>query len=130
MKKIILLIAIMNICLMGCVEKQQDAKVDPDLCLAWYNRGLSNMDNPEREFKNAIKADPQYSPPYYWLASYYCKANRKKESIEYFEKYLRVVDRHDPQEKDRIEMAKCFISEMKAGNDDYISIIGKALSKE
>jgi len=88
------------------------------------------MDNPEREFKNAIKADPQYSPSYYWLASYYCKAKRKKESIEYFEKFLQVVDERDPQQKDRIEMAGHFIRELKAGNGDYNSIVGKALSKE
>jgi len=88
------------------------------------------MDNPEREFKNAIKADPQFSPPYYWLASYYCKAKQKEESIECFEQYLQIVDKNDPQEKDRIEMAGYFIRELKAGNGDYNSIVGKALSKE
>ena len=127
MKKFFLSMLLVSICLMGCSEKQQDAET---LCLTWYNRGLSNMDNPERYFKNAIKADPQFSPPYYWLASYYCKAKRKEESIEYFEKYLQVVDENDPHQKDRIEMAGYFIREMKAGNDDYNSIIEKALGKE
>lgn len=118
---------VVAICLLGCSENYRDART---LCISWYIRGLGHMDNPEREFKNAIKADPQYSPPYYWLASYYCKTKRKKESIEYFEKFLQVVDERDPQQKDRIEMAGYFIRELKAGNDEYISIIGKALSKE
>lgn len=101
--------------------------LDTTLYLSWYNLGLISMDNPEQYFKNAIKANPEFSPPYYWLASYYCKHRKKKEAIEYFEKYLQVADKN---EKDRIEMARCFIKEMKAGNDDYNSIIGKALSKE
>jgi len=124
MKKYFLSVLLVSICLMGCAEKRQATAID------WYNRGLSHMDNPEREFKNAIKADPQFSPPYYWMASYYCKAKRRKESIVYFQKFLQVVDESDPHQKDRIEMAKCFIKEMEAGNDDYNSIIGKALSKE
>lgn len=175
MKKIILLIAIMNICLVGYARGEQDiadptvfdqlkaeyhltdaqtyellgkaylrqdkdaeaeeyfnkaVSLDPNLYQSWYNLGLLHMDNPERYFKNAIKADPQFSPPYYWLASYYCKSKRKKESIEYFEKFLQVVDENDPQQKDRIEMAGYFIREMKAGNVDYNSIIEKALGKE
>jgi len=175
MKKTILLIAIMIICLMGYVRGEQDeadstafsqlkaeyhltdaqtfellgkaylrqdkdaeaevyfnkaVSLDPTLYLAWYNLGLLKMDNPEHYFKESIKANPEFSPPLYWLGSFYCKVKRKKESIEYFEKYLQVADKNDPQEKDRIGMAKCFIKEMKSGNDDYNSIIGKALSKE
>ena len=127
MKKIILLVVMMSICLMGCIEKQQEAET---LCLTWYNRGLSNMDGPESDFKNAIKANSKFAPPYYWLASFYCRAKREEESIEYFEKYLQVVDKNDPQEKDRIEMAGYFIEEMRSGNMDYDSITNKAMSKE
>jgi len=104
-------------------------KCEKTICLSWYNLGLSNMDNPEHYFKNAIKADPGFSPSYYWLASYYCKHKKKTESIDYFERYLQVVNENDPQEKDRIEMARYFIKEMKAGNIDYNSIIGKAMSE-
>lgn len=104
--------------------------LDPILYLSWYNLGLLNMDmdDPEYYFEEAIEVNPEFSPPYYWLASYYCKAKKKTESIKYFEEYLKVADKDDPQEKDRIEMAGYFIKEMKAGNDDYNSIIEKALS--
>jgi len=118
---------IVSICLLGCSENYRDSRT---LCIDWYNRGLNNMNNPEREFKNAIKADPTYSPSYFWLASYYCKAKRRQESIEYFEKFLQVVDVEDPQQKARIETAGHFIREMKAGNCDYNSIVEKAMSEE
>jgi len=105
-------------------------RCEKTICLSWYNLGLSNMDNPERYFKNAIEADPQFSPPYYWLASYYCKTKKENESIEYFERFLRVADKDDPEEEGRIETAKFFIEELKAGDIDYNSIVGKAMSKE
>jgi len=129
MKKIYFFILIMSIGLMGYAEERQNPKSDPALCLSWYNLGLSNMNNPERYFKNAIKADPEFSPSYYWLASYYCEHKKKKESIYYFEQYLQVADENDPQEKDRIETAKYFIKEMKAGNVDYNLIVEKAFSR-
>jgi tetratricopeptide (TPR) repeat protein len=85
------------------------------------------MSDPRYYFEKAIEADPTFSPPYYWLASYYCKIGRREESIEYFEKFLQVVDECDPHQKGRIDAARCFIGEMKAGNCDYNSIAGKTM---
>lgn len=175
MKKIILLIAMINVCLAGCARGEQDeadstvfsrlkaeyhltdaqtfeligktylrqdkdaeaeeyfnkaVSLDPTLYLSWYNLGLIHMSSPEYYFKEAIRANPRFPAVHYWLGSFYCKVKRTKESIECFGKFLQVADTNDPQEKNRIEMARCFITEMKAGNDGYISIIGKALSKE
>jgi len=104
--------------------------LDHTLYLSWYDLGLLHMGSPEYYFKEAIKANPKFPAVHYWLGSFYCKVKRTKESIECFGKFLQVVDTNDPQEKDRIKTAKCFIRELEAGNDDYISIIGKALSKE
>lgn len=111
---------IVSICLVGCSENYRDSET---LSMSWYNRGLNNLSNPEREFKNAIKADPKFAPPYYWLAYYFCRVERIKESLEYFEKYLQVADRNDPQEKSRIKTAEHFVKEMRAGNTNYDSIM-------
>jgi tetratricopeptide (TPR) repeat protein len=127
MKKRGFLIATIIMCLIGSADKHQDTKT---LCMAWYNHGLKNMDNPESDFQNAIIADPKFAPSYYWLASYYCKAKRKEESIECFKKYLQVVDKNDPIEKDRIKTARFFIKEMRAGNIDYDLIVEKSMSEE
>jgi len=104
--------------------------LDHTLYLSWYNLGLINMGSPESYFKESIKANPKFAAPLYWLGSFYCKRKMNKESIECFEKYLQVVDKNDSQEKDRIEMAGHFIKDMKAGNMDYASIVGKALSED
>jgi hypothetical protein len=98
--------------------------------MEWYNRGLERMDNPTCEFKNAIKTDPTFSPPYYWLGYHFCRVERTKESIEYFEKYLQVVDRKDPQEIQRIKTAECFVKEMRSGIMDYNSIVEASMKKE
>jgi tetratricopeptide (TPR) repeat protein len=100
------------------------------ICFAWYNRGLKHMDNPEIQFKNAIEAYPGFAPPYYWLGYYFCKVKRTKESIEYLEKYLQVVDRNDPQESSRIRTAEYFVKEMRSGDIDYDAIMEKLTSKE
>jgi len=88
------------------------------------------MNNPEREFKNAIKCDATFSPSYYWLGYHFCRVKRIRESLEYFEKYLQVVDKNDPQEKSRIKTAGYFVKEMQSGNTDYNSIMEKSMSME
>ncbi|MDD3662155.1 MAG: hypothetical protein PHG63_03760 [Candidatus Dojkabacteria bacterium] len=128
MKKYLFLIAFI-LFLSGCGRDKQET-VGNVKCLEWYNRGLENMANPEDEFKNAIKADWTFPPSYYWLAYYYCRVKRTKESIEYFEKYLQTVLEDYPQEISRRKTAKHFIREMKAGNTDYDSIVEKSLRGE
>jgi hypothetical protein len=118
---------VVAICLIGCSENYRYART---LCIEWYNRGLNNLSNPEYEFKNAIKADPKFAPPYYWLAYHFCRVERTEESIEYFEKYLQVVDRDDPQEIQRLKTAECFVKEMRSGNVDYNSIVEASMKKE
>lgn len=132
MKKPILFVMMISLCVMGCAEKQRQAETDPATYLSWYNLGLRDLDNPvcERDFKKAIKANPKFSPPYYWLASYYCEHEKIAQSIDYFEHYLRVADENDPQEKDRIKWAGYFIREMRLGNTDYDSITDKAMNKD
>ena len=88
-------------------------RLDPKLYLSWYNLGLLHMDNPELYFKKAIEADSKFAPSYYWLALYYYKQGRATESVEYFEGYLKVVNKNDAIEKDRIKAAGNFIKEIK-----------------
>ncbi len=122
------------------LQKDQDAEaeeyfnkavsLDPNLYQSWYNLGLLHMENPEHYFKEATRANPKFAAPLYWLSSFYCKRKMSKKSIENFEEFLQVVDKSDPQEKDRIEMAGYFIKEMQSGNVDYNSIVDKAMSEE
>ncbi|MFC1667656.1 tetratricopeptide repeat protein [Candidatus Omnitrophota bacterium] len=84
-------------------------QLDPELYLSWYNLGLLHMDNPELYLKKAIEANSKFAPSYYWLALYYSKGDRITESIEYFEEYLKVVDKNDPIEEARIKVAEDYI---------------------
>jgi len=96
-----------------CFERA--AQLNPKLYLSWYNLGLINIDNPELFFKKAIEANPKFAPPYYWLAMYYKQCGKEVESIEYFDRYLKVVDRNDPQEKSRIKVAEDAVKGVKNG---------------
>lgn len=94
-------------------------QLNPKLYLSWYNLGLINMDNSEFFFKKAIEANSKFAPSYYWLALYYHKHGRAAESVEHFEGYLKVVDKNEPIEKDRIKAAGNFIKEIKAENTSH-----------
>jgi len=89
--------------------------LDPTLYFSWYNLGLINMDNPDFFFRKAIETNPKFSPSYYWLAMYYKQCGKEVESIEYFDRYLKVVDRNDPQEKGRIKVAEDAVKGVKNG---------------
>ncbi|MCX5706011.1 MAG: tetratricopeptide repeat protein [Candidatus Omnitrophica bacterium] len=109
---------------------QVAVQLNPSLYLSWYNLGLINMEDPVSYFKKAIKANPKFSPPYYWLGLYYCKSKDNSGSLRYFAQYLNIADKNDPQEKDRIEMAGYIMGEIKAGNIDYDLIMEKAISRK
>lgn len=79
---------------------------DPGLYISWYHLGLLNMDNPEGYFKKAIEINPEFPLSYYWLASYYKNRDKKKEARKYFSLYLETVDRNEPEEQGRIEVAE------------------------
>ena len=87
-----------------CFERA--VQIDQRLFLSWYHLGLINMDSPEAYFKKAIEANPKFPLSYYWLAMYYQQNGKQPESVRFFEKYLQVVDKSDPQEKQRIKVAE------------------------
>jgi len=92
-----------------CFERA--VQLNPTLYLSWYYLGLINIDNPERFFNKAIEANPKFALSYYWLAIYYQQNNKQFESVKFFEKYLQVVDKNDPQEKQRIKVAEEAVEE-------------------
>ncbi len=96
-------------------------KLDPKLYWSWYYLGLLKIETPEDYFKKAIKANAKFAPPYYWLGRYYCKANRIKESIGNFEKYIDLA-KNDPAEAERVKTAKHFVVSMQSGQTDYEAI--------
>jgi len=96
-------------------------KLNLKLYWSWYYLGLLRMESPEEYFKKAIGAGPQFAPPYYWLARYYCKAKNIKESMRYFQEYLDAAkDSFD--ERERVKTAKYFIISMQDGETDYDAI--------
>jgi tetratricopeptide (TPR) repeat protein len=93
-------------------------RLNSRLYWSWYYLGLLKMADPQEFFKKAIKANTQFAPPYYWLGRYYCKAQKMKESIKYFQDYLKVA-KGDINEADRIKIAEYFIVSMQHGETDY-----------
>jgi len=75
----------------------------------WLNLGLCNMENPKPFFKKAIEVCSGCALPYYWLGMYYCNSGKETEAIDMFKKYLKLVDKNDPQETARIKAAKDYI---------------------
>lgn len=57
----------------------------------WYNKGVRLNDNSDEEvayYREAIRTDPTFAPPYYNLGLILFNRGMKQEAIEYFEKYL------------------------------------------
>ncbi len=98
--------------------------LDPKAWWAWYYMGVLKMEDPVEYFEKAIKANPRFAPPYYWLGRYYCKARNSRKSIKYFQDYLRLA-RTDPQEAPRMQTAAQFIELMNKGETDYARIVKK-----
>ena len=97
------------------------AKLNPKLYWSWYYLGILQMADPREFFKKAIEANPRFAPPYYWLGRYYCKAKDIKESIKYFQDYIKAA-KNDVNEADRIQIAEYFILSMQHGETDYDTI--------
>ena len=98
---------------------RQAIKLDPKLHHSWFALGLNRMEHPEPYFKKVLALKPNYAEAYYWLASYYLRAKRISESIQYFKGYLGVVDNSAPTEQSRIKTAKFDIQQMEKGITDY-----------
>lgn len=101
----------------GSIYFNKAVQLNPKLYLSWYNLGLINMDNPEFFFKKAIGANSAFAPAYYWLAYYYYNSGKMEGSELYFEKYLKVADKNDPQEQSRIKEAQNMILKIRGGNE-------------
>lgn len=93
--------------------------LDPKLYWSWYNLALLNMDTEEGNeyLKKAIEANPDYPPPYYWLAYTYCRHDRDEEAVPIFEKFLEVAE-GDPNEAGRIRTATKILQELSSGEDE------------
>jgi tetratricopeptide (TPR) repeat protein len=102
----------------AAIHYKKAVKLDPTLFNSWYNLGIIYIDKEEgnEDFRRAIKANPDYPPPYYWLAYNYCKARKDKEAISIFEKYIKVATKSsDSNEADRIDFAKKLLKELYSG---------------
>jgi len=102
------------------IHYKKAVKLDPTLFNSWYNLGLIYIDKEEGNeyFKQAIKANPNYPPPYYWLAYNYCKAKKDKEAIPMFEKYIKIaIKSGDTGESDVVDSAIELLNELKSGKE-------------
>ncbi|MBL7198136.1 MAG: tetratricopeptide repeat protein [Candidatus Omnitrophica bacterium] len=92
--------------------------LNPKLYWSWYNLGLLHIDTEEgnKYLKKAIEADPDYPPPYYWLAYCYCKHRREKQAIKIFKKYLEVAE-DIPSETPRNRRARRILAELFSGRE-------------
>lgn len=88
------------------------------LYLSWYNLGLLYIDTEEgnRYLKKAIEAEPDFPPPYYWLAYVYCKHKREKEAIKFFKQYIDLAE-GIPIEEIRYKRAKQILTELFSGRE-------------
>lgn len=104
--------------LRAAIHYKKAVKLDPTLFNSWYNLGLIYIDKEKGNeyFRQAIKANPGYSPPYYWLAYNYYKARKDKEAIPIFEKYVKIAtEADDTEEIDRIKNTKKLLKELYSG---------------
>ena len=101
---------------------QRAVRLNPKLFWSWYYMGLMNLSDPETYFKNAIQANKQFAPARYWLARYYCKAQKTKDSLQTFDDYLRLAQ-GDPNEESRMAVARHFVEMMKSGETDFNKIV-------
>ena len=70
----------------------------------WYNKGVRLNDNSDEEmayYREAIRSDSSFAPPYYNLGLILYKRGMKQEAIENFEKYINYTK--DPAEKTRVQ---------------------------
>ena len=69
----------------------------------WYNKGVRLNDNSDEEiayYREAIRVDPTFAPPYYNLGFILYNRGKKEEAIEQFEKFL--IYSKNPSEKSEI----------------------------
>lgn len=92
--------------------------LNPKLYWSWYNLGLLHIDTEEgnKHMKKAIDADPEYPPPYYWLAYVKCKHRKNKEAIKIFMQYLGVAE-GIPAEAQRYKRARRILAELFSGRE-------------
>ena len=100
------------------IHYKKAVKLDPTLFNSWYNLGLIYIDKEKGNeyFKQAIRANPDYPAPYYWLAYNYCKEGKDKEAIPLYKKYVEISTKAgDTKETDRIKNAKKLLKELYSG---------------
>ncbi|MFN7181713.1 MAG: tetratricopeptide repeat protein [Planctomycetota bacterium] len=99
-----------------CLEKA--VKLNPKLYISWYYLGLIHINTEEgfNYFKKATEANPDFSPPYYWMAYYKCRARQDKEAITLFQKYLEVAKK-DESETGRIKVAEEVLQDLLTGRE-------------
>ena len=104
----------------AAIHYKKAVKLSPNLFNSWYNLGLIYIDKKEGNeyFKKAITANPDYPPPYYWLAYNYCKAKKDKEAISTFKKYIKIASKSgDTEESDVIGSAVELLKELNSGKE-------------
>lgn len=104
----------------AAVHFEKAVESDPTLYRSWYGLGLIYIgsDKGNEYFRKTIKANPNYPPPYYWLAYGYCRYGKNKEAIPLFEKYLEVATKENSDiESDRSEVARKVLKELRSGKD-------------
>jgi hypothetical protein len=70
----------------------------------WYNKGVRLNNNSDEEmayYREAIRSDSTFAPPYYNLGQILYHRGMKQEAIEDFEKYINYTK--DPAEKARVQ---------------------------
>lgn len=102
------------------VHLKKAVKLDKKIYDAWYDLGLIYISSKEGNeyFRQAIKANPDFAAPYYWLAYNYCRARKDKEAISYFEKYLHVASEEGSFDTpSRVETAQEVLKEFRSGKE-------------
>jgi len=104
----------------AAVHYKKAVNLNPAFFNSWYALGLIYIDKDEGNeyFKKAIKANPDYPPPYYWLAYNYCKARKDKEAIAIFKKYIDIATKSgDTEDSNVIDSAIELLNELNSGKD-------------
>lgn len=98
-------------------------KLDPKLYKSWYNLGLINIASLKayEYFGQAIKANPDYSTPYYWIAYNKTREGKFKEALPLWRDYLGVagkeIARGNKNEQERVEVATEVVKEIRSGKE-------------
>jgi len=104
----------------AAIHYKKAVKLDPTLFNSWYNLGLIYIDKEEGNeyFRHAIKSNPNFLPPYYWLAYNYCRVGKNKKAIPIFEKYVEIATKAgDTEEFGRIKSARELLKELYSGKE-------------